>query len=58
MKYIPSISRCLNNITLVFVGRKNIFTCEHLPFKDSAIFNIILPDDNSTLKIKLKKLTN
>ncbi|RIA82435.1 Piwi domain-containing protein [Glomus cerebriforme] len=54
-----------NNILPVFDGRKNIFTFEPLPFKDSATFDIILPeDDGSTstkrqpraFKIKLKKV--
>ncbi|GES99674.1 piwi domain-containing protein [Rhizophagus clarus] len=53
----------LRNTSLVFDGRKYIFSRNPLPFDNSAIFDITLPEDeNSTLKqrtfkIKLKKVS-
>ncbi|GBC09434.1 hypothetical protein RclHR1_08860007 [Rhizophagus clarus] len=63
-KFEGMFSSKLNNALLVFDGRKNVFTCKPLPFNDSAVFDIILPDESSTLtvheprafKIKLKKV--
>ncbi|POG78591.1 Piwi domain-containing protein [Rhizophagus irregularis DAOM 181602=DAOM 197198] len=61
-----SHSKKLKNTPLVFDGHKNIFSCKPLPLKDSATFDITLPEVDSrsiltkreprTLKIRLKKI--